>query len=201
MGCKRVITSIVALVLFSAAALAQDQVFEADPAQSRVEFTLDDVLHTVHGSFQLKRGAVQFNTATGAASGEIVLDAASGNSGSKARDRKMKHDVLETEKYPDITFTVQHVAGSVNGRGDSSVQLEGLMMLHGQSHPMTLTVPVHTDAGVTSADTYFVVPYVNWGLKNPSTLFLRVSDKVQIAVHMSGHLSQSVAHARTPDTK
>lgn len=187
---KRSIALIIALAFCAVASVAQDQIFEADPAQSRVEFTLDDVLHTVHGSFQLKRGMVQFNTATGAASGEIVLDATTGDSGSKARDRKMKRDVLETDKYPEITLTVQHVAGSVAGSGDSSVQLEGSMMLHGQSHPMTLTVPVHSDGTVASADTQFIVPYVNWGLKNPSTLFLRVSDKVQIAVHMIGHLSQ-----------
>lgn len=185
----RTITLLLTLGLCTAAAVAQDQVFEADPAQSRVEFTLDDVLHTVHGSFQLKRGNVQFNPTTGAASGEIVLDAASGDSGSKARDRKMKRDILQTDQYPDITFTIQHVAGIVPANGDSSIQLEGLMTLHGQAHPMTLTVPVHAGSGTASAETQFVVPYVSWGLKNPSTLFLRVSDKVQIAVHMSGHLS------------
>ncbi len=193
MNSKRSIVLIVILAVYAVASLAQDQVFEADPAQSRVEFTLNDVLHTVHGSFQLKHGMVEFNPANGAASGEIVLDAASGDSGSKARDRKMKRDVLETDKYPDITFTVQHVAGSVGGSGESSVQLEGVMMLHGQSHPMTLTLPVRVEGGAASADTQFVVPYVEWGLKNPSTLFLRVSDKVQIAVHMSGHLSQCSA--------
>lgn len=183
--------SIIALIVtftLCAVAVAQDQVFEADPARSRVEFTLEDVLHTVHGVFQLKRGVVQFNSATGAASGEIVMDAASGDSGSKARDRKMKRDVLQTDQYPDVTFTVQHVTGTVATNGDSSVQLDGQMTLHGQSHPMTVTVPVHAADGAASADVRFLVPYVSWGLKNPSTLFLRVSDKVQIAVHMSGRL-------------
>jgi hypothetical protein len=27
------------------------------------------------------------------------------------------------------------------------------------------------------------VPYVQWGMKNPSTLFLRVSNKVEISIH------------------
>jgi polyisoprenoid-binding protein YceI len=186
---RRYLTVLATLLLCAGAARADEQMFQADPAQSRVEFTLGDILHTVHGSFQLRRGIVRFDTATGAASGELVVDAASGDSGSKARDRRMKRDILQTDRYPEITFTAEHVSGSVSPDGTSTLQFAGEMTLHGQSHPMILTIPVRVSGETASADAQFVIPYVQWGLKNPSTFLLRVSDKVNIAVHLAGRLA------------
>ncbi len=57
-----------------------------DPGQTHVEFMLSDILHTVHGSFKLKRGTIRYDFANGDAAGEIVIDAQSGESGSQARD-------------------------------------------------------------------------------------------------------------------
>lgn len=57
-----------------AAALAWGQAQEAtlnfDPAQTTVNFTLGDVLHTVHGSFRLKTGQVRFDPATNSIIGD-----------------------------------------------------------------------------------------------------------------------------------
>src|SRR5206468_824467 len=56
-----------------------------DPTRTTVAFTLGDVLHTVHGSFKLKSGVIHFDSSTGKASGSVVVDATSGESGSGAR--------------------------------------------------------------------------------------------------------------------
>ncbi|MGH9521689.1 MAG: YceI family protein [Terriglobales bacterium] len=159
-----------------------------EPAQSHVAFTLDDILHTVHGTFKLKPGVIRFDPATGNATGQLVVDATSGDSGSHARDHKMNKDVLESEKYPDIVFQIARVTGTIAPNGSSTLQVSGNFVLHGASHPLTLTVPVQVNGTEASADINFDVPYVKWGLKNPSTLFLRVSQKVQIAVHAVGKL-------------
>src|SRR5438270_2060074 len=168
--------AVLAALLFAVPAFAQEKVFTADPAQSRVDFTLGDVLHTVHGTFRLKSGTLRFNTTTGVAQGQLVVDAESGDSGNKSRDGKMKKEILETQKYPEIIFTAQKVKGTIAATGKSQVELDGIMMLHGQPHPMQLTVPVEVNGGVVSADVPFEVPYVKWGLKNPSTFLLKVSD-------------------------
>ena len=179
------------LLLLCAVAVAQAQelVFELDPAQSQVKFTLSDVLHTVHGTFQLKSGVIHLNPATGEASGSLVVDATSGNSGNKSRDRRMHQQILEDQKYPEIVFTPQHVSGQLAPEGTSQLEMQGVMSLHGQQHPMTVSMPVQVSHDQVSADAHFVVPYVKWGLKNPSTFILRVSDKVNIDVHASGHLT------------
>jgi polyisoprenoid-binding protein YceI len=184
------VRALILLAVFSATSLlAQEHVFRLDPAKSTVDFTLADVLHTVHGKFQLKSGVIRFDLATGAANGEFVVDATTGNSGSNARDKKMKRDILETDKFPEIVFTLQKLTGALPTNGASQMQMEGIMTLHGKPHPMTLVVPVQVDRTSASALIHFDVPYVAWGLKNPSTLFLRVSDKVNIDVHAVGVLT------------
>lgn len=193
---SRVKLTFVVILLAAASVFAQEQVFQLDPVQSHVEFTLGDVLHTVHGKFLLKSGVLKFDTTSGAASGELVLDADSGNSGSNARDKKMKREVLETDKFPTIVFAPQKVTGNVAPSGGSQVQMQGTMTVHGQQHAMTLVVPVTVSGSAAAADVHFVVPYVQWGLKDPSTLFLRVGKTVDIDVHAVGTLTSEAAATR-----
>lgn len=180
---------ILAGLLPAALARAQQRTFELDPAQTKVDFTLGSTLHTVHGSFHLKSGSIQFDDATGQAGGELVIDAASGQSGNEGRDRKMHKEILESPKYSDIVFTPQHIKGTVAADGKSQVEVDGSLTLHGQSRPLTMTIQVQLQGGSGSADTAFAVPYQQWGLKNPSTFILRVSDKVEISVHATGRLA------------
>jgi len=162
---------------------AEDTVLQIDPSQTKVEFTLAALLHTVHGSFLLKRGNIRFDAATGQASGELVVDAASGASGSGARDRNMHKNVLESARYPEIVFRPDRVEGKVTLQGTSHVGLHGMFSIHGAEHEITLPAVVENDDGQYTADIAFAVPYVQWGMKNPGTLFLRVSDKVEITIH------------------
>ena len=173
---------------------AQETVLELDPAQTQIGFTLGDVLHTVHGMFKLRQGTISFNPATGQAGGLMVVDATSGDSGSHARDRKMHKDVLQSEQYPEITFVPQRVQGQVLPAGDFRVQVDGIFTMHGESHPLTLLVQANATGEELTANVTFSVPYVNWGVKNPSTLFLRVNSKVDIAIQAVGHIRLVAAH-------
>src|SRR5579859_989914 len=107
-NCKRFVQTAALIVTLLGgtilSAAAQDSSFQLDPAQTAVKFTLGDVLHTVHGTFRLKRGALQLDPASGKVSGEIVVDARSGESGSTMRDRKMHKEILESDRYPEISF-------------------------------------------------------------------------------------------------
>jgi polyisoprenoid-binding protein YceI len=183
------IPQLACVVLLSAAGNtpAQDKALQIDPASTRVEFTLADVIHTVHGKFQLKRGTMRFDPSTGKASGELVVDAASGDSGSTARDHRMRNNILEADKFPDIVFRPDQVIGTVAEEGPSKVQLHGIFSIHGADHEIVLPMDVQAANGQYTATTQFDVPYVKWGMKNPSTLFLRVSDKVQISIRTVAH--------------
>ena len=114
-----------------------------DPAQSKIHWTLESTVHTVHGSFAFKKGSVRLDTATGKASGEIVVDATTGNSGNDGRDRKMHREVLESGKYSDIIFRPDRVEGQISQQGTCAVQVHGRFVLHGSEHE--LIVPVQAE--------------------------------------------------------
>lgn len=176
------------LTALAFAARAQ-AVFDVDAAQSHAAFTLGDVLHTVHGSFKVKRGSIHFDP-SGAASGEIVVDATSGDSGSRARDKRMHQNILESQKFPEIVFVLSRVHGTVNATGESKVEIEGTFTIHGASHPLTASAVVVAAGDRLQAKVHFVVPYVSWGMKNPSTLFLKVGDTVDIDFDASGRIAR-----------
>jgi polyisoprenoid-binding protein YceI len=161
---------------------AQVAVLHIDPAQTKIAFTLGATAHTVHGTFQLKRGVMRFDSKTGQASGELVVDATSGITGSGGRDKKMHSDVLESARYPEIVFRPDRVNGAVAERGTSQVQLHGIFAIHGAEHEVTMPVTVEAADGQYTASTTFPVPYVKWGMKNPSTFLLRVSEKIEVSI-------------------
>jgi polyisoprenoid-binding protein YceI len=185
---RRIVFFILSGLLSASFAQAQQKTFTLDPAQTKVNFTVDSTLHTVHGDFRLKRGSIQFDNATGIAGGEIVVDSTSGESGSDGRDKKMHKDILESPKYSDIVFTPQHIKGMVAAEGKSNVEVEGTLTMHGKSKPVTMLLGVQLQGGAGSADGSFSIKYLEWGMKNPSTFILRVNEKVEIHVHAVGKL-------------
>jgi len=186
------ILATVSLALVSPAAAQQTQI-KLDPAKTRIEWTLGDVLHTVQGTFQLKSGTILFDAKTGEASGQVVVDATSGNSGNGMRDSKMKKEVLESSRYPEIVFSPKHVSGYVAGQESSTVQVAGSFAIHGGTHELTLTIPIVVKNTGVEAHTKFVVPYEEWGMKNPSTLFLKVEKTVQVSISSTGELQTASA--------
>jgi len=164
-----------------------------DPAQSKLNWTLGSSLHTVHGTFNLKRGTLKFDPSTGNASGEFVVFATSGESGNDSRDKKMHSEILESARYPDIIFHPTMISGKVAVPGMSDVQLHGKFILHGGEHE--ITVPVHSEltANRWKGTTKFTVPYIEWGLKSPNSWLLKADPAVDIEMELSGTLQGAVA--------
>ena len=167
---------------------AAETAVELDPARTVVTFTLHDVLHTVHGSFKLKRGSMTFDPATGKAAGEMVVDVTSGASGGDTRDRRMHKEILESARYPDAIFTPDRVSGQLTPQGESQIDAHGMFQIHGSNHELTLHFRVQTKGDELSASTSFTIPYVLWGFKNPSNFLLKVSDKVDVNLQAVGRL-------------
>src|SRR5262249_60333891 len=84
---------------------AEEMAVDLNPARAAVTFTLGATLHTVHGSFKLKRGNLRFDTDTGKASGEIVADAPNGLTGEGAGDSRMQKEILVSARYPEVAFS------------------------------------------------------------------------------------------------
>ena len=163
-------------------------VLSLDPAQSKVHWTLGSTLHTVHGTFALKRGILRFDPATGKASGEIVADATSGESGNDSRDKKMHKEILESARYSDVVFRPDRVEGKIAEKGPSSVQVHGIFLLHGAEHELTVPVQADLTPDHWKGTGKFNVPYIQWGLKNPSTFLLKADPSVDVELDIAGGL-------------
>ena len=102
------------------------------------------------------------------------------------RDRKMHKDILESSSYREIVFRPDRVDGKVSTQGKSNIQVHGIFSIHGADHEITIPIEVDVAQDHWTATGHFVVPYQKWGIKNPSTFILRVSESVEIDVQASG---------------
>jgi len=176
-------------------AAAQQTTLEVDPARTSVQFTLEAALHTVHGTFEARQSKVRLDPASGVLSGEIVVDARSGHTGNGMRDRKMHKDVLASGRYPEISFRPDRVSGAIASQGKSSVKVHGTFRIHGMDREIEVPAEVQMSGTNWNAKVHFTIPYAKWGMKNPSTLFLRVSDSVEIDFAAAGSIGQEDANS------
>ena len=170
---------------------AQKQTMTVDPASSNVTFALTGTGHEVHGTFHVSQGTINFDRTSPAMSGSVVVSAASGESGEKSRDKKMHSDVLDVARYADVTFEPKSYQGTIAPTGDSTIQVSGVFTLHGTPHDITVPMQVHIDGANATAKGSFIVPYVQWGLKDPNIVFLKVAKEVHVNLDLHGTLSSS----------
>jgi polyisoprenoid-binding protein YceI len=70
------------------------------------------------------------------------------------------------------------------------VKVHGIFSIHGVDREITVPADVEISLDHWTATVHFTVPYEKWGMKNPSTLFLRVNDSVEIDLVADGSVAQ-----------
>jgi polyisoprenoid-binding protein YceI len=170
-------------------ALAQHQIFTVNPDASKVAFALGGNTHHVDGTFHVQSGSIGFDRGAQTISGSVVVAAGSGNSGDQGRDKNMNTNVLDVAHFAEISFVPKSYQGTVAAAGDSSIQVTGVFTLHGTPHDLTVPMQIHIDGTALTAKTHFQVPYVQWGLKDPSIFVLKVAKAVDIDLTLVGSLS------------
>jgi polyisoprenoid-binding protein YceI len=172
-------------------AYAQHQTFTIAPDASSVAFSLGGSDHSTHGSFHVKDGSIDFDRTAGTISGSVDVVAGSGNSGNQSRDKKMTNEVLDATHFADVTFVPHSYQGTIAPTGDSAIQVTGTFTVHGTPHEITVPMQVQIVGVHCVAKSHFTVPYVKWGLKDPSVFILKVSKEVDIDLTLVGQLSSA----------
>jgi polyisoprenoid-binding protein YceI len=103
--------------------------------------------------------------------------------------------VLETEKYPTITFRPTHVDGKVDIDAAGPITVNGVMNLHGQDHPMQLNVNLHPQNAAIASESHFTIPFVAWGMKDPSIMMFRTDKQVALDISAIAVPTPDSAHA------
>jgi polyisoprenoid-binding protein YceI len=175
-----------------------------DPASTTIHWTLNSLLHKARGSFTLKGGDLAINPKTGLAQGEILVDATSGTSGDAARDAKWQKEILDSTTYPGILFHPNKIEGLKVVDGMQQVQASGALTLRGQDHPVELTLSVQVNGEDVVVTTHFMVPYVQWGLKQATSGIIRYDKQIAIDMTAKGELETgkgSPAGRPAPDSQ
>ncbi len=183
---------VVAGVLGLAPQLAADELhIELDSELTSITFRLQATMHSVHGSAAAVSGSMRLNTGDGAMAGKVRVDAATAETGNTKRDKKMHTKVLRSSTYPRIELVATHLEGDLALIGPSDVTLHGEMEILGRRHEIGVPLHVEIDGGRFSAKAEFEIPYVEWGLEDPSTFVLRVAKVVQVTVLAEGSVNLS----------
>ena len=172
------------------AALAQHQTFVVNPDASEVKITLKTTHELVNGSFHVQSGSIEFDRGTPKMLGSVVVLAGSGKTGNDSRDKKMNKDILRVEQYATVSFEPKSYTGVIAPSGDSNLQVTGIFTLLGTPHEITIPILVHLEGTAATAKAHFAVPYVQWGLKNPSFLVWKADNDVAIDLFLAGRLSK-----------
>jgi polyisoprenoid-binding protein YceI len=175
-------------LLLTPSLLAQQQTFVIRPDASQVSMTLNTTHEVVHGTFHVQSGSIDFDRSLPKMSGSIVVLAGSGNTGNGSRDKNK--DILLVDTYRTVSFEPKSYTGTIQPKGDSTLQVTGIFTLLGRPHELTVPMLVHIDGANVLAKTHFIVPYVAWGLKNPSLLIWKADNDVTIDLVLAGTLSQ-----------
>ena len=177
-----------AALLSTVALAAQEQTLQIDPAKSDIQFTLEDPLHAVHGTFHVQSGSVRF-AKEGRMSGTVAVDAGSGDSGNGSRDKKMRNDELKAPTFSTVTFAPKRYTGALAASGDSNITVDGTFTLLGTPHEISVPMQVHLSDRACKATGTFDIPYVQWGMKDPSNFLLKVGKVVTVNLTLVGPVS------------
>jgi len=188
--------AIAALVLCPITAWAEPLALRLLPDKTSLTFTVKATGHAIDGAIALADGEIRFDTVTGAASGQVTIDLRRAATGNRLRDHEMHSSVLDSEQYPVATFRPSRVVGSLSRSGPSELMLAGILDFHGVDHSLTLPVRAVVTGETVVATTAIEIPYVAWGLRNPSLLFLRVAPIAAVSLRTEGSLLQLNAVSR-----
>lgn len=180
--------SLLAALSTLAPARAIERTLTLDPQTTEVTFLLGATGHDVHGILHLKEGAIRFDTDADTASGEVVVDARLTETGNAKRDKTMHGKVLESAKHAFMVFHPQTIRGDVAPQGKSDIELVGTVTLVGHDHPLTVPASIDVNGDTVTATAAFPIPFVEWGLHDPSTFILKVAKKVEVALTTHGTL-------------
>jgi polyisoprenoid-binding protein YceI len=182
--------AVVALAaILAPAALSQHQTFVVNPDASEVKMTLKTTHEIVNGTFQIQSGSIEFDRSTPKMSGLVVVLAGSGKTGNDSRDKKMNKDILKVDQHTTVSFAPRTYTGVIAPSGNSTIQVSGVFTLLGDPHDLTIPMQIHIDGSKGTAKAQFILPYVQWGLKNPSFLIWKAENEVAIDLSLVGNIA------------
>lgn len=192
---KRVAWVSMAAVLVSSSVHAAQFVVKAGPP-NKVVFTSKAATETFDGKTDRIEGRIVVDPASveDTVLVRLEVDMASLDTGIGERDKHMRKNHLETDKYPKAVFegaTLAGPEGAALAQGKAvAFDCEGNFTLHGVTRRLRVTVEATlVDARTLAFKTSFKVPLADYNISRPKFLFLKLGEVQDVVVEGVATLS------------
>jgi polyisoprenoid-binding protein YceI len=159
-------------------------IWTVDPRKTTVSLRTKAMwILPVTGSAQALSGEAHVSPDS-AVKGTLVIDAASLNTKNARRDHHLRSpDFLDVLNHPAIVFT----AGGGRPITADGVEIDGVLTLHGQSHPLTLQAEVAESGDSATVSAAVVIDRIKWGMSWGAKLGVGRSSVVTVSAHFDRH--------------
>lgn len=115
------------------------RIYQIDPAESRIGFTVRHFFTAVDGSFESFEGTIHFDPSRPESSSVTArVDARSINTDNRERDQHLRNeDFFDTDRFPDLTFVSTEWIPDPDA-GEGHYRVTGNLVMRGQEHPVVL---------------------------------------------------------------
>ena len=135
-----------------------------------------------------------------AVSGSLSVDLASLETGIGLRDRHLKEEYLQVDRYPQARLTLSHldVAQVPDGAafGPVTVPFDGTLLLHGVEKPVSGQAKVTRHDARVTVSAQFSIKLGDFGVEIPKYMGITVAEKVDVKTAFSAALEPGRAVAR-----
>jgi len=106
--------------------------------------------------------------------------------GSGKRDRDMREDVLETDKWQTTYFKGEIISSKNIEKNKYNLKATGTMFIHGVENKKEINAQIYLDNGIMNITTNFSLLLKDYKIKAPSLLaFIKVADKIKLRLNFN----------------
>jgi polyisoprenoid-binding protein YceI len=108
------------------------------------------------------------------------VDLNSLDTGIGLRNRHMRENYLETEKFPFTHFTGKITKADKIAENKYSVSVDGNMFIHGETRPLTVEGEIIETSEMLQIRTAFQVKLSDYKIKIPQLMFLKINENIKL---------------------
>lgn len=179
------------LLMMGAIATSHAASYHIDPTHTNVRFAIDHFnTSTNTGGFYNVTGQLQYDPSAKIGNVSLVIPINSLNTGNKAFDITLKSaDFFDVEQFPLAYFESSKWHFNDDKVGLQVTQVDGLLTLHGETHPVTLTATKFNcyfnlllKQPVCGGDFTTTIDRTKWGMSKYTLLGITKEVKLDIQI-------------------
>ncbi len=153
---------------------------------SRVTFTSKAPMETFQGRTHEVSGTVEIAAGDGADTVRVrvIVPMATLETGIALRDRHMRENHLETDRFPEGRFEGEGVAARAPGSDPRAVTLRGTLLLHGVAREVEVPATWSTEANGVRIEASFPVALSDHAIPRPGFLAMKLGEVQRVEVSL-----------------